>query len=120
MRLHYVELFYVFLLYFHGEGSEERGQSVTTRPSARAIGQRQAPIGAPSCGQGPYRGGRRRLGLPTGRPQGQPPAVSPQWAAGSPAKVVGPLTARVTASRGSVAHLEGLPPEAAAPTRGQG
>ncbi|RRT50923.1 hypothetical protein B296_00032045 [Ensete ventricosum] len=106
MKLNRIESFYTFLLCFHIEGSEERGQPAMARPSARAAdhghtpwvagydqflwGQPLAKGGCATCGQATWGGCHSRPALllvgatmpavrvATGH-KGLPPLTQGQW-----------------------------------------
>ncbi|RWW01742.1 hypothetical protein GW17_00035203 [Ensete ventricosum] len=82
MRLYHVESFYVFLLHYRSEGSEEEGWPATTNPHARSVTHGQpagvTPAGRSAArgvsihprGQQPLAAWRPQRGLAIGRPQG--------------------------------------------------
>ncbi|RWW37806.1 hypothetical protein BHE74_00057027, partial [Ensete ventricosum] len=121
MRLYRVESFYVFLLRFCSEGSEEEGWPTTASPHARPATHGQAAakapykgwqppaMAAPTGGSAARRHGRlqpaRRGGscLQRGARKGLPPAASPAASRGGYANRSGgcPLAGRLPAGKGN-------------------
>ncbi|RZS15580.1 hypothetical protein BHM03_00047441 [Ensete ventricosum] len=104
MRLNRVESFYMFLLRFRNEGSEEQGRPATASPHA----------GLATHGQPPCRAGHPR----PGRVQDLPAAAraSPQ---GGPAAPAGAVARRGDAGKHECSARKGLPP-AASPISNRG
>ncbi|RRT71168.1 hypothetical protein B296_00034001 [Ensete ventricosum] len=72
-RLNHVELFYVYLLCFHSEGSEESGRPTIARPFVRAADHDQALCRGDRPWLGICRGDRSRLARKGSAPTEVPP-----------------------------------------------
>ncbi|RZR73495.1 hypothetical protein BHM03_00024978 [Ensete ventricosum] len=93
MRLYHIESFYVFLLHFHSEGSEEEGRPATASPHVWLATARASPKGRPAA---PARGGacgKKSRSLIAQRPQRGPAVGRSQGAAarGQPCRNQGRL-----------------------------